>query len=140
MKDARVLTVGSLNDNVLSNLVKYLYSCHLEFLKTLGDKEVKEMFLLDIVSVFGNAKVKELLTGNSKSFTDTCNELHYKYINTVVGIDVDGIKCVKLFNSPNFNDECRVLTISDFEKFDKDTILCGEDNLPICMEMEINNE
>ena len=131
-----VLTVGDLNDKVLKNVSRYLYSKHLDFLKTLGEVKAKEMFLLDLASVCGIQKTYDVLEGadlmdGSKVVVDLCNELADKYINTIaVG---DNGKSIKLCNAPQFGMESKALSLLDFEKYDKDMIICDEYNLPIGM-------
>lgn len=131
-----VLTVGDLNDEILKNLVRCLYSKHLDFLKTLDDVKSKQMFILDMAATCGLQKMYETLEGKSlmdgsKEVVDLCNEFADKYINTITVID-NG-KHIKLCNALQFNGESKALSLLDFEKYDKDTIICDEYNLPIRM-------
>lgn len=131
-----VLTVGDLNDEIIKNLVRCLYSKHLDFLKTLDDVKSKQMFILDMAATCGLQKMYETLEGKSlmdgsKEVIDLCNEFADKYINTIAAID-NG-KHIKLCNAPQFDGESKALSLLDFEKYDKDTIICDEYNLPIRM-------
>lgn len=129
-----VLTVGDLNEDILKNLVRCLYSKHLDFLKTLDDLKAKQMFILDMAATCGLQKTYDVLEGatltdGSKAVVNLCNEFADKYINTIAVIN-NG-KHIKLCNAPQFDGEAKALSILDFEKYDKDVIICDEYNLPI---------
>lgn len=138
MKTMKVVTVGCLNDDMLKDLITFMYTKHLDFLQGLEPEKGKEMMLLDSVSVFGIERVTKLLTeheftDDSKEAKNFIRELSKAYINTIVPLE-DG-KSIKLCNTPNLSGEIRVLSVSDFEQFSDDIIICGEDNLPIEMEV-----
>ena len=129
-----VLTVGDLNEDILKNLVRCLYSKHLDFLKTLDETKAVQMLILDMAATCGLQKMHETLEGKtltdgSKEVVELCNEFADKYINTIAVIG-DG-KSVKICNAPQFDGETKALSLLDFEKYDKDTIICDEYNLPI---------
>lgn len=129
-----VLTVGDLNEDILKNLVRCLYSKHLDFLKTLDETKAVQMLILDMAATCGLQKTYEIWEGanlaeDSKEVVDLCNEFADKYINTVSVIG-NG-KSVKLCSVPQFDGESKALSLLDFEKYDKDTIICDEYNLPI---------
>lgn len=129
-----ILTVGDLTEDILKNLVRCLYSKHLDFLQTLDDVKAKQMFLLSMAATCGLQKTYETLEGKtltdgSKEVVELCNEFADKYINTIV-VMKDG-KSIKLCNAPQFGGESKALSLLDFEKYDKDAIICDEYNLPI---------
>lgn len=135
----KVVTVGCLNDEVLKNLILYMYKKHLDFIKGLDSYQATRMLLLDSCTTFGVEKAMKMLSeynfnNDSREAKDFLVELSKSYINTIVS--VNNSKFIKLCNMPNMSGKIRTLNMSDFDKFDGDTIICGEDNLPIEMEVD----
>lgn len=139
MKSMKVVTVGCLNDEVLKNLTLHMYKQHLDFLRGLNSGQAKRMLLLDCCATFGVEKAMKMLSeynfnNDSGEAKDFLVELSKSYINTIVSFN--NSKSIKLCNMPNMSGKVRVLNMSDFDKFDSDVIICGEDDLPIEMEVD----
>ena len=139
MKAMKVVTVGCLNDEVLKNLILYMYKQHLDFLKGLDSEQAQRMLLLDSCATFGVEKAMKILSecnfdNDSHEAKNFLVELSKSYINTIVSLN--NSKFIKLCNMPNMTGKIRTLSMSDFGKFDRDMIICGEDNLPIEMEID----
>ena len=139
MKAMKVVTVGCLNDELLKNLILYMYKQHLDFLKGLDSEQAKRMLLLDSCATFGVEKAMKMLSecnfdNDNREAKDFLVELSKSYINTIVSLNDS--KSIKLCNMPIMSGEIRTLNMSDFDKFDIDIIICGEDNLPIEMEVD----